>query len=112
MIYGNRLLLYSLLRFTFLCPHFPGRLVLRENLLQPLRDTQFSGPCTGEYHHRLVHPADDDDTVSAIVKGSWNIPLRNPPSFQVPELSGRGLDNLRQVSVYHRRDGKTTGLDS
>lgn len=82
MIYGNKLLFYSLLsKFTFPCPHFPGRLVLKENLLQPLCDAQFSVPCSSEYHHRLVHPTDDDIIVSAIVKGNWGIPLRNPPSF-------------------------------
>ena len=111
MIYGNMLLLYYLLRFIFPCPHFPDRLVLRENFLQPLCDTRPSGPFTSEYHHRLMRPTDDNDMVSVIMKGSWGIALRNPPSFRVPELSGRGLDNLRQVSVCHRRNGQTSSLD-
>lgn len=60
--------------------------------LTSLCDSSSIGPGTNKHHHILMLPSDDDDDdmLLTIVKGSWDIPLRNPASFLCPDCLERG----------------------
>lgn len=47
-------------------------------------------PYASKHYRTLMPPTDEDDTIPAIEKGSWDLPPTEPATFLFPGLSGGG----------------------